>query len=166
MITIKEASAEHIIYIQAVAKVAWPVAFAEILSAEQIGYMMEMMYSYEALREQMETKGHRFFIAMEGDEPVGYMSIEHNCEDSGRTKIHKAYILPERQRVGIGGRLFDRACEEARIKGDGAVYLNVNKYNKSAIAFYNKGGFDLIKEEVIDIGNGYVMDDYVFEKKL
>ena len=53
MITIKEASAEHIINIQALAKVAWPVAFAEILSPKQIGYMMEMMYSDEALREQL-----------------------------------------------------------------------------------------------------------------
>jgi hypothetical protein len=43
--------------------------------------------------------------------------------------------------------------------------LNVNKYN-SAQDFYKKLGFCIDYEEVIDIGNGYVMDDYVMEKEL
>jgi ribosomal protein S18 acetylase RimI-like enzyme len=45
------------------------------------------------------------------------------------------------------------------------LFLNVNKYN-SAIQFYHKIGFEIAKEEVIDIGNGFVMDDYVMEKQL
>jgi hypothetical protein len=40
------------------------------------------------------------------------------------------------------------------------VFLNVNKYNKAKF-FYEKLGFTITKEEVIDIGNDYVMDDYV-----
>ena len=43
-----------------------------------------------------------------------------------------------------------------------AIFLNVNKYN-NAIHFYMKQGFTKVKDEVIDIGNGYVMDDYVME---
>lgn len=164
-ITIAEATVEDIATIQRVADKAWPAAFREILSPHQIEYMMEMMYSDESLREQL-AQGHRFFIACRGDSAVAYMSIEHNCEASGRTKIHKAYILPHLQRQGIGGLLFAWAYKEARVNDDSAIYLNVNKENERAIAFYYKEGFELIKKEVIDIGNGYVMDDFVFEKKL
>jgi hypothetical protein len=38
--------------------------------------------------------------------------------------------------------------------------LNGNKYNKAKF-FYEKLGFIITKEEVIDIGNNYIMDDYV-----
>ncbi len=38
-----------------------------------------------------------------------------------------------------------------------AIFLNVNKYNK-AIHFYTKLGFTKVKDEVIDIGEGYVME--------
>lgn len=152
--------------IQKVASKAWPEAFKDILSEDQIIYMMEMMYSNNALNEQINVMEHRYFIVHNNDIPVAYMSIEHNSSGTGKTKIHKAYILPEHQRMGIGKLLFERAFEEAKTRGDMAVYLNVNKYNERAIAFYNKMGFVLVKEEVIDIGNGFVMDDYVFEKNL
>jgi ribosomal protein S18 acetylase RimI-like enzyme len=41
----------------------------------------------------------------------------------------------------------------------------VNRRNK-ARNFYEKNGFYVIEEINLDIGNGYVMDDYIMEKKL
>ena len=41
---------------------------------------------------------------------------------------------------------------------------NVNKNNKDAIEKYIHLGFKQIDFVVPDIGNGYVMDDYVMEK--
>ena len=61
---------------------------------------------------------------------------------------------------------FDLAMEEATKQNNHALYLNVNKHNENAIGFYRINGFSIVKEEVIDIGNGFVMDDYVFEKPL
>ena len=46
-----------------------------------------------------------------------------------------------------------------------ALTLNVNRFNK-AIDFYLKNGFKIIKEENIEIGNGFLMEDYVMEKIL
>ena len=56
-------------------------------------------------------------------------------------------------------------CNAIKIIGGTELELNVNKYN-SAIAFYKKKNFRIIKEELIDIGEGYVMDDYVMRKAL
>lgn len=166
MIEIRPASVHNIPDIRNVSAIAWPHAFKHILSPRQIEYMMDWMYSDASLREQMERKNHRYFLAKENDAYLGYMSIEHNCENTGKTKIHKIYLLPERQKTGIGKSLVNRAILEAKAENSTALYLNVNKYNDNAIGFYRNNGFFLTKEEVIDIGNGFVMDDYVFELNL
>ena len=166
MIEIILADKNNIKDIQTVSNVAWPNTFKEILSPHQIKYMMNWMYSDESLQEQMYVKNHRYFLAKENDTFLGYMSIEHNCENSGKTKIHKIYILPDQQKKGIGKLLLERAIAETKKQNDSAIYLNVNKYNENAIGFYKKNGFFLAKEEVIDIGNGFIMDDYVFEKSV
>ncbi|MDR0333364.1 MAG: GNAT family N-acetyltransferase [Dysgonamonadaceae bacterium] len=166
MLNIISANISDIPTIQSVASCAWVHTFKVILSDSQITYMMQLMYSYESLCEQIEIQHHRYFLAKWQDTVVGYMSIEHNCENSGNTKIHKAYILPEKQQKGIGKLLFSVAEAKAKEAGDTAIYLNVNKNNTNAIAFYNRIGFSIIREEVIDIGNGFVMDDFVFEKTI
>ena len=74
-------------------------------------------------------------------------------------------VLPETQGKGVGKLLFEKVKEEALKEKQQVIYLNVNKYNK-AQQFYAKLGFKTVKEEVIDIGLGYVMDDYVMEVKI
>lgn len=162
-ISISKANIGSISNIQQVARDAWPVAFAEILTPQQIEYMMEMMYSKEALTKQIVELNNHFFIAKVDGSAVGYISIEHNINQSNKTKIHKIYLLPEYQSLGVGHALYKYAVAEAELNGDIAIYLNVNKYNKKAISFYRRVGFKVVKEEIIDIGNGFVMDDYVFE---
>jgi hypothetical protein len=41
----------------------------------------------------------------------------------------------------------------------------VNRYNK-AKGFYEKLGFKVIGKEDIDIGNGYLMNDYVMQLEI
>ena len=65
---------------------------------------------------------------------------------------------------GIGKQVIDYIKEKVVLSNNLALFLNVNKFNK-AKDFYQKYGFQIIKEEVIDIGNNYIMDDYVMEIK-
>jgi ribosomal protein S18 acetylase RimI-like enzyme len=55
---------------------------------------------------------------------------------------------------------------EARAKGARRLYLQVNRNNASAIGTYRKNGYEVAREVVVDIGGGFVMDDYVMEKAL
>jgi ribosomal protein S18 acetylase RimI-like enzyme len=166
MIEIIPATTDNIQDIQKISAIAWPHTFKDILSEKQIAYMMHWMYSDESLREQMEKQHHRYVLAKEGEEFAAYLSYEPNCENTGKTKIHKIYILPSHQLKVIGKRLFDFVLTQARETGEKAVYLNVNKNNRNAIAFYQRMGFYRAGEEVNNIGNGFVMDDYVYEKPL
>ena len=142
-------------------KKIWPVAYGEILSKAQLDYMIHKFYNETALRELMQ-KGHVFYLAQDDkDNYVGFVSYEINSEPN-KTKIHKIYVLPETQGTGLGRQFFELVKEKAIENNQNVIFLNVNKYN-NAIHFYNKLGFSKVKDEVIDIGNGYVMDDYVME---
>lgn len=44
--------------------------------------------------------------------------------------------------------------------------LNVNKHNAVAIAAYERCGFRIASGVEIDIGGGFVMDDWVMERAL
>lgn len=142
----------------------WPVAYAEILSQEQLEYMLSMFYSEEALAAQLE-KGHVFYLVQNNSgDYLGFVSYELNSEPD-KTKIHKIYVLPETQGLGLGKLLFEKVKEKALKANQKAIFLNVNKYNQAKF-FYEKLGLVIVKEEVIDIGRNYVMDDYVMELAL
>lgn len=156
-----KANSKHIPIIIDLTKKIWPVAYGEILSKAQLDYMIDKFYSETALRELMQ-KGHIFYLAQDDNgKEVGFVSYEINSEPS-KAKIHKIYVLPETQGTGLGRQFFELVKEKAIENHQSAIFLNVNKYN-NAIHFYTKLGFTKVKDEVIDIGNGYVMDDYVME---
>lgn len=165
MIEIIRANKQHIPIIRELAEHLWPVAFASILSANQIEYMMDMMYSHTSLEKQMND-GHQYAIAYLNNLTIGYVSYETNHNQSGKTKIHKLYISPEHQRHGVGKIMVDYVAKQALKADNYGIFLNVNKHNTKAIDFYNKHHFHLTRKEEIDIGDGFIMDDYVFELTL
>jgi ribosomal protein S18 acetylase RimI-like enzyme len=142
-------------------KKIWPVAYGTILSKAQLDYMIQKFYNETALQELIQ-KGHIFYLAQDEKENyVGFVSYEINSVPD-KTKIHKIYVLPETQGTGLGRQFFELVKEKAKENNQKAIFLNVNKYN-NALHFYTRLGFTIIKDEVIDIGEGYVMDDYVME---
>lgn len=162
---IVEATTDHIYNIQVLSNVIWPATFSNILSQEQISYMMDMMYSTSSLEKQMNELNHHYLLAEEDGEYLGYLSYELNYKDTPITKIHKIYVLPSIQGKGVG-RLFIDAVSKLALKNNNTLLsLNVNRYNK-AIDFYKRMGFDFFTSENIDIGNGFLMEDYVMNKDL
>lgn len=160
MIEVKKAGTESISIIQNLANITWPVAYGEILSPQQLDYMMEMIFSKTSLQKQIEEKGHQFIIAYENGEPVAFASYSPKENTTAIVKLHKIYILPNQQGKGIGKLMINYIKED--IKPAGTLQLNVNRHNK-ALFFYQKLGFTIIDEEDIDIGEGFYMNDYVMQ---
>lgn len=165
MITLRLATIADIPTIQEVAEITWPISYREIISPEQIRYMLDLMYSQTKLKSAINDSNQAFWLAEEDGKVVGFCGIEHGYPEAGITRIHKLYILPETQGSGLGKILMDQVEDQAKINGSGTLHLNVNKGNK-AVGFYQKNGFSVDHEEVLDIGNGYVMDDFVMVKEL
>lgn len=165
MISIQFADSQHIPDIQAVAAATWPVTFQHILSPEQIHYMLDMMYSTASLTAQMNQQHHQFLLAQEQGDTLGFISFENAYKQQATTKVHKIYILPQAQRRGIGQQLLEAVATRAIHNGSSNLTLHVNRDNK-AITFYQKIGFDITGREDIDIGYGYLMEDYIMEKEI
>jgi len=165
MITISEATTEDIKVIQEITYKTWPITYGKILSKTQLDYMLDLFYSDEALNDQFEKKEQLFYLISEDEATLGFIGIEHNYKDQDVTKIHKIYLLPETQGKGIGKKVIENIEKLALENHSATLSLNVNRFN-TALSFYKKIGFEIIDEVNIDIGNGYLMEDYVMEKKL
>ena len=164
MIAILQATSKDIPIIQEIAHQTWPINYGGILSKAQLDYMMDLMYSNESLLEQFKIKP-LFFLAQEGDLFLGFTSCENNYLNNNVTRIHKIYILPEAQGKGVGKLLVDKVIALAKENQSKVISLNVNKFN-NAVSFYQKLGFEIVGQEDIDIGNGFLMEDYKMELKI
>jgi ribosomal protein S18 acetylase RimI-like enzyme len=166
MIEIVKAPVSDLLHVRAIALETWPKTFADILTPDQISYMLDWMYGIEALKSQVLEKQHVFLLAKEKGKYLGFCSFEVHSTADLKTKIHKIYILPDTQGKGIGKKLIEAVRQIAKENGDSHLFLNVNKHNRAAIDFYEHIGFYEAYKEVIDIGNGFVMDDVVMELKI
>lgn len=165
MVNLRPLALQELVLVQSIAQRTWPTTFATILSPEQIEYMLNWMYDLAQLEGQL-SKGHTFLIAAEEDTELGFAGFELNYVEGPTAKLHKLYLLPEAQGKGLGKTLLFEVAQRARAAGQKKLQLNVNKYNRQAIDFYLRMGFVTLREEVNDIGKGYVMDDFVMELAL
>ena len=163
MITV--ATKEQLPIVRDLAYKIWPSAYGEILSKIQLDFMLDTFYSIESLEMQMLEKNQIFMLIQENDVYLGYCAYELNIDNSNKTKLHKIYVLPETQGKGVGNRLLKEVEDITKKAGNSHLILNVNRFNK-AQEFYKYKGFVITEEVNIEIGHGYLMEDYVMEKNL
>ena len=107
--------------------------------------------------------GHAFILLIENETPIGYASYSKMTpEYQERFRLHKFYLQPAYHGMGLGKMMMNDILKDVLSLQGSSLELNVNKYNP-ALGFYKKLGFSVISEEVIEIGEGYVMDDYIME---
>jgi ribosomal protein S18 acetylase RimI-like enzyme len=163
MIAIKPAKLSDIPVINQLAYSIWPAAYKNILSADQMEYMLKLIYSPSSLRKQIKDLHHKFIIVYQNKIPLGFASYSLKANSKNIYKLHKIYVLQTEQGKGIGNFVINKIIDEIRSMGAKYLELNVNRSN-TALNFYKKNGFKIIAEEDIDIDNGYFMNDYVMRK--
>jgi ribosomal protein S18 acetylase RimI-like enzyme len=156
-----KATEKDISTIQDLAKRSWNFAYANILQQEQIDYMLDLMYSENTLEQHFENPNYQYYLIKEENEFLGFIGFEFH-QEAETTKLHRIYFLKEAQGKGLGKKALVFVINEAENVGDKRITLTVNK-NNQAKNFYELQGFKVYDEAVFDIGNGYVMDDYLME---
>jgi diamine N-acetyltransferase len=148
-----------------IADIIWRAHYPGIISMEQIDYMLAKMYSLETLREDIRARGIRYERLLVGEELAGFAA--HGPTDQPDLfKLHKIYLHPAWQGRGFGSLLLRHCESEVCKRGGGRLMLTVNKRNSKAIAVYQRNGFAIKDSIIVDIGGGFVMDDYVMEKPM
>lgn len=156
---INKVGTESIALIRELTMQVWPQTYAASLSQEQIDYMLNMMYSTEALQQQMSS-GSQFIIAYYDEQPVGFASYGPT-EKENEFKLHKLYVITTIQKTGAGKGLLQFVMKDVQEFGCTHLILQVNRQNENAIGFYNRMGFSKEYEADFEIGNGFYMKDYV-----
>jgi len=161
VLTFRQAEHNDIATLRSLAEKIWHAYYPPIVGVAQVEYMLPMMYGEQVIRREIDD-GVRWELASQDGEPVGFLSV--TAEADQRAKLNKLYLLPELHGGGRGQELIERALEVAAILGAREIWLQVNKRNERACRAYLRAGFTVEKEAVFDIGNGFVMDDFILSR--
>jgi ribosomal protein S18 acetylase RimI-like enzyme len=109
----------------------------------------------------MTQDGHIYYLAFKGDEPAGYLSIQPEAEHVYH--LQKIYVLPHFQGLKLGKMLFNHAIKSIKELHPEPcqMRLNVNRDNTKAVEFYQRMGMKKVFEGDFEIGQGYLMTDYI-----
>ena len=134
--------------------------FTPIIGEAQINYMLELFLSENAVKDQIK-KGYQYRLVSHNGELCGYFAV---FPEDNKLFLSKFYLKEHFRGKGLGKKMMEEVCRLGQ--GLSSVYLTVNKQNHGPIAVYHALGFSIIDSVETDIGNGYIMDDYIMEKSL
>lgn len=141
----------------------WREYYVSIITMEQIDYMIEKFQSVQAITEQIFNQGYEYYIIRSDGSAAGYISAR---PAEGKLFLSKFYISKEyrgRSYASQALAFLEKLCKD---RGLSHIWLTVNRHNESSIAVYEKKGFRTVREQIADIGNGFVMDDFIMEKEI
>ena len=139
----------------------WNQHYEPIIGQDQVNYMVDKFQSESAITKQLED-GYLYFLIEHQSKPCGYLALVPNKSEN-KLMISKIYVDIDYRGLSLGTKLLEFTIKKAKTESFRTIWLTVNKYNTNSIKWYEKKGFRIKKEIVMDIGNGYVMDDYLLE---
>ena len=150
---------ELVYSVYAVAVAIWEQHYTPIIGEEQVEYMVEKFLSPDAIVEQINS-GYEYFLFSYDYTFAGFAAIEERGEELFLSKL---YVDEEFRGKGIGKYMFQKFVEIAKMRNLKKIWLTCNRNNVNSLAFYEHLGLKKVREEVTDIGNGFVMDDFILE---
>jgi len=150
---------ELVYSLSAVADDIWHEYFTPIIGEAQVDYMLEKFLSPEALVEQINS-GYEYFLLSYDYTFAGFAGIH---EEKDALFLSKLYVHEEFRGKGIGSYMFQKIVEICKLRGLKKIWLTCNRHNTNTLEIYKHLGFKTVREEAADIGNGFVMDDYILE---
>lgn len=148
--------------IEDLANIIWREHYTAIIGKPQVDYMLDKFQSVEAIEGQI-SEGYEYYLLSNEDINVGYISI--NKEDDSLF-LSKIYVVGEFRGRDIGKTALIFVEDKAKAYNLNKIRLTVNVNNLNSIKAYEKLGFKKIGPIVIDIGNGFIMDDFEMMKEL
>ncbi len=153
---------ELVYSVYAVADAIWTQHYTPILGEAQVEYMVDKFLTPDALVEQINS-GYEYFLFSYDYTFAGFAAIQ---EKDGELFLSKLYVDEEFRGKGIGKYIFEKFIEICKMRNLSKIWLTCNRNNVNSLAFYKHIGFVNVREQVTDIGSGFVMDDYVLEYEL
>ena len=148
--------------IATLADIIWREHYIPMIGLPQVNYMLGKFQSVNAIAYQV-ANGFEYYLLQYENVSVGYISIK---KETGVLFLSKFYVLSEYRGKNIGREALIFIEEKAKIYNLEKIRLTVNVNNLKSIKVYETFGFNNVGSVVIDIGKGFVMDDFEMVKKL
>jgi diamine N-acetyltransferase len=160
-------STEQLAMVAALAHEIWYEYYVPLIGRAQVDYMVAKFQNVSAMQVQIGQGYEYFLVQRTGTDgksrDIGYLAVHEQPE---RTMfLSKLYLHRDARGSGTGRRCMEFIEELARRRGLDLLWLTVNKGNP-AVQAYERLGFRIAADLVMDIGGGFVMDDYRMEKPL
>ena len=165
MIKFKEVVSEQdVTEIASLAREIWQDHYVDIIGQIQVDYMLNKFQSSSAITQQIKD-GHKYYMVIQDGLIAGYLGLIPDIAASS-LMISKIYIKRVFRGKGVGARALEFTESLSRESDFETIWLTVNKYNTDSIVWYERMGFARVGNLVLDIGGGFVMDDFKMEKRL
>ncbi len=181
---------EDINYLSRLAYDIWNEYWPDRIGQAQTDYMLEKFHSVDAMKCDMTENNYEYWFICDTDDNdevntvdvpdngapmplptsvcgrlVGYTG-GHVEPETNRYFISKVYLLADERGQGFASQTIAFYDDLCRDRGLDAMYLTVNKDNDLGIRAYKGKGFVAIDATETDIGEGFIMDDYIMEKPI
>lgn len=160
-------TSEQVATVAALAHEIWYEFYVPLIGQAQVDYMVGKFQNAQAMQAQI-AQGYEYFLirrehASASHTDLGYCAVQ---EQPGRVMfLSKFYLHHAARGSGTGRRCMEFIEGLALGRGLSLLWLTVNKGNPSVQA-YQRLGFRIAEELVMDIGGGFMMDDFRMEKAL
>lgn len=159
---IKVVNQEQANIVETLANEIWHEYYDLIIGKHQIDYMLEKFQSKQAILTQIRENSYYYLIS-EKNNYIGYLSF---IPKERHLFLSKLYLKSSSRGKGYGRKIFGFIESFAVNNNLSRITLTVNKNNLDSINIYKKVGFNIVDSVVNDIGNGFYMNDYIFQKDL
>lgn len=173
--------------VQDVARVAhdiWFEYWPALIGIGQTEYMVSTMQSPQAIARDINEVGYRYWLLFDDEGTcLGYTcalaedfsanpqdpeAAKHGKEISKRALkrlfISKIYLYAEQRGKHYASRVLEFYEDLCRKEGLTAMYLTVNRGNELGVRAYLGRGFETIQQLDAEIGEGFVMNDFIMCK--
>ena len=162
-LNITSAAISDLSVIQTLAHRIWNQHYLGIITQPQIDYMLERDYNLDHLQKAFAATSN-FLMVSYLSQHIGFAALF--CNGSTQVHLEKIYIEQQFQGLGMGQKILQHIETLALQQGAQSITLNVNKHNHLAIRAYRRAGYTHRRSILEPIGQGFYVDDYVYEKSL
>ncbi|MBU1109922.1 MAG: GNAT family N-acetyltransferase [Candidatus Riflebacteria bacterium] len=136
----------------------WREHYTPIIGTAQVDYMITKFQSPDAIRAQIDQNELTYYLLYSDREPAGYFAIQVKTEE---VFLSKLYVKSSLRKRGLAAKALGFIKNVAADNCLRRISLTINKNNSASLAAYERLGFKNEKAVVTDIGNGFVMDDFI-----
>lgn len=138
----------------------WKEHYTPIIGVTNVNYMLNKFQTATAIESQV-SEGTEYYKLIFNGELSGYVSF---YKKDSYLFLSKIYVQNALRGKGLGKKAMAFVEEKAKELNCIGISLTVNRENLNSINAYKKMGFINTGTNIADIGEGFVMDDYLMEK--